>query len=357
MPVYREGNAHIQKQVAGTPVDIIQQALVILDQDPRYKVKEKSYSKLVKIINERHKADQQAMTQALQRQIESLQTSTGTQSKALQTALKAELKNLKKSNVNPLVVADRVFNLLNDPVSTIAEKVPLIPGRVKDVAIAGYGVTTGVINTVGLFSSTAIPLSGTAGAVLAPSTTLMTAAGVGSLSPLTMVLAPLCGITSVALMAGQNMALKELLQKPEFAKAGHYFCSCGTCKDALEFIIDRSDGFASRIAITATVVGALPVALYTAGRKIKNKLKGTASEKHQKAKNLWDHARTEGTFTLSLTKEGFVPNIRITKTGCPLATVIIAVLFGEFATGSSFTKTMATIAAIDGIDKIKDEIK
>lgn len=348
MPVYR--NHQGSMNIADTPIDAIQQALVVLQDSPQYRGK-KSYKDIVKAVSERAKNERKEMASALREKIKT------TSDERLKGKLQEELKKLDQGTVSPLEVANTLVGLLNDPISTIAEKVPLVPSKAKEIAITGYQLTANTLVTVQLFAPT-VQVSSSATAILTPSSAAMSAAGLGSLCPLTMVLAPLSGITGVALMAGKNMSLKDVKEKAERGQGGQYQCICTgrACLKGLDFIIDRSDGLAARIAIASTVVGAVPVALYTIGRKTINKFKGTESEKHQTATHLWTAAQTQGKFSLIITPKGLEPKIEINKAGCPLATVIIATLFGEFAVGTSFPKTIATVAAMDGINNIKREI-
>lgn len=185
--------------------------------------------------------------------------------------------------------------------------------------------------------------------VVAPNM-LMTTVGVSaSLSPLTLALTPIISAGQVFLMAERNFALKDCRPVYQGGKNLNE-CSCGTCAKGLDFIIERDDGKVARIGLASTVVLAVPVLLYTMGRKMYHKTQGKESEKHKVAQNLWTYACSEG--VVSTTEDG-TPEILLTRAGCPMAISIINALFEEYERKTNYIQTIAAIAAINGIDKIK----
>lgn len=272
----------------------------------------------------------------------------------------AQPKNIPNAGMQLVKISQMVCGIVANPISGVSNiATGYLKGsasKVSKTLLTLYGLTTGFLGFINLIGRAANAGKGviliqntTAKIILSPTSYSIGALGgaqAAAYTPLTMVLSPLIGVTSIYMMAGKNMALKDLRQNVESLK---YRCTCGLCEKGLEFIIDRSDGLACRIALTATVVGAFPVAAYTAIRKIKHKLQGEDSKKHQVAKALWVNAKPEGV----MDEDG---NIIIEREGCPRAILIIGTLYGEFKKGTTFTRTIATILAQDGINKIKGMI-
>ncbi len=216
-----------------------------------------------------------------------------------------------------------------------------------------YSTATGTITVINLFHPAAISLTEGAQLVLSPTSALMGALHLSALNPLTLVLFPWINALKVYSMAGKNMGLKDIAQTT--SNYGTNRCSCGHCQNNLAFIIDRSDWFAFQLGVSATVVGA-PFAMgYRGLRKLKNKFKGTNSEKHQVATSLWEAAQIQGDMAINLHKEE--QSIVVKKMGCPRAISIIATLFGGLE-GGGVVPAIATICAnsTSGIRAIKGAI-
>lgn len=169
-------------------------------------------------------------------------------------------------------------------------------------------------------------------------------------NPLLVALTPMISAAQVFSMASRNMALKDLSDLA-------HVCECGTCRKGLEFIVDRDDGKAARIALSSTVVGLPFVALYTVGRKTYHKFQGDQSEKHQVAQNLLIHgqkitaAKDPKTGQVDVDSNG---KLQVVTKGCPIAIATIATLFEDSITkGSCFIQTISALAAQDSIKEIK----
>ena len=261
--------------------------------------------------------------------------------------------NLESSGSQPLGYVKSglsvVKNVNQAALSQLAEHTGA-PGKVVSQT---YNTTTGSITVINLFHPAAITLTGGAQLLLSPTSALMAALHLSALNPLTLVLFPWINALKVYSMSGKNMGLKDIAQAA--SNYGTNRCSCGHCQNNLTFIIDRSDWFAFQLGVSATVVGA-PFAMgYRGLRKMKNKFKGTNSEKHQVAKSLWEAAQIQGNMTVHLDKDE--QSIHVKKMGCPRAIKIIAMLFGGLD-GGGVAPAIAAICAnsTSGIRAIKGAI-
>ena len=217
-----------------------------------------------------------------------------------------------------------------------------------------YTIGTHTITVINLVHPATLSVTGGAQWLVSPTAAALGAAHLSALNPLTLALSPWIGALSVYLMAGKNMDLKDIQQRSSL-NYGMYYCSCRNCDDSLTFIVDRSDWKAFRIGISATVVGA-PFALgYLGLRKLKHKLQGVNSKKHQVATALWNAAQCQGNMVIDLHKDELI--IKVTQLGCPRALAIIATLFGGIE-GGGMIPAIATICAdsASGIKAIKKEI-
>lgn len=364
-----------RKQREAMPSYIIQRGVIAtkysLKIDKKYEYCISSSNKIADYMIKRIKQERKDnLAFALKTQEALIATIEETKDEKTKLELKKALEELKlvtmhlkkggSAGLRLVKISQMICGIIANPINaglTIAgNALPGTAGKLTKAAGTLYGLTTGFLGFINLVGKAAhsgagvIVLNSTAAKViLSPTATALVALGgsqVVAYIPLTMVLSPVIGVGSLYMMAGKNMALKDIVDGPDSKK---YRCTCGNCAKGLDFIIDRSDGLAFRIGVTATVVGAFPVALYTVGRKFVHKLQGENSEKHVVAQRLWTAAQPEG----EITEDG---NITIKKEGCPRAIFIIGTLMGEFTKGSAFTSTIATILGQDGINKIKGMI-
>lgn len=312
-------------------VDVIQRAVVLIKNTEEYKLA--TFNTIRKAIIERDKSERGNLIQFI--------NDLKQPDKELEE-LRDDLKKKKISTHKAaLKLSAWLANTLRNPLSgpyLLKDKYT----KPREIIGTSTDLVTGVLTTTHLVAHQ-VPTVASA---------LVGLSHVGvltSLCPLTMVLSPLCSLTAISLMASRNYALKDVKEESDKGRIPVYQCTKKwECKKALDFIIDRDDGKIGRIGIAATVVGAVPVLLYTLGRKTVHKFQGENSEKHKFAKCLWDAAQVTGKF-----EDG---NIEIETAGCPLATTIIATLFEEFAKGTCFINTIAAIAGQDGIERIKRTI-
>jgi hypothetical protein len=195
---------------------------------------------------------------------------------------------------------------------------------------------------------TALQMAGEKGASSAAKLVL------GTLGPLTMAVEAWIGAARVASRMSSNMTFWDMMPRDKLGNA-LYQCTCQKCDTTLEFIIGRQEGKVSRIAISITVVGAIPVAVYALQQALKGEVTAArrrAAQELQQAALPFGRKRKVKTSTGALVDE-----IQVLKKGCRKAQAIIATLMGEHSNDpKEYKKTPAAIVAIDGWVAIKQKI-
>lgn len=178
-----------------------------------------------------------------------------------------------------------------------------------------------------------------------------------SLSPLAMALSPWVAGARVAMSVGKTMQLHDLMSTTLGNKTADYRCTCGRCEDAIKFVIDKREASAIKLGLSAGVLPAPFVGLYTAGRnafKIVTGTKGQVREAH--AKQLIQSALPTSNFA-GVGRDGGIFEVK--EPGCPRAQAAIAALYEELAPErepGGYTKTLAAIVAVNGYLDLKKQM-
>ena len=180
------------------------------------------------------------------------------------------------------------------------------------------------------------------------------------LGPVGMAMAPALSAAKLASSAQSTMNLHDLLPDSRPSRDLEYPCTCpgDKCVKAVTFSIYRREKSAIKTGISASVVGAPFVALYSLGRNIyKWSKKKKGKERMEYAMGLIDSAkpryiRPEGPEIVTDFPELIAP-------GCPKAQAAIAILFRELDTRKpaqnslAYPRTTAAILSINGWIKVK----
>lgn len=176
----------------------------------------------------------------------------------------------------------------------------------------------------------------------------------GSLGPITMAVGAWIGAAQVASRISSNGDFWDMMPVAKRG-SGLYNCSCATCVPHLEFIISQQETKVMKIALTASVVGAIPAGIHSGYTKYKGKV---AADKLQAAQAIRRSALPIGRKRKYKTPDGKIAEkYEVLKPGCRKAQAIIATLLGEHTSSpADYKKTLAAIVASDGWIPIKNEI-
>lgn len=267
------------------------------------------------------------------------------QQQAEMRRIERELKRLARQGGSSTTskVGKGVLNTGKMVANPVTGGMSLIPSDKVAKATEVVSLASDSVKVAGMVHPIAMPLG--AKLVLSPTPALMGLAGASAYTPLTYALAPWLSALTVSLMAGKNMSLKDIRERPT-GSWNRWYCKCGRCNEGLDFIIDRSDWKVASVGLCAGIIPAPFVGGGYLVRKLYHKAQGSQSKKHRVAQQLYDSASGRLQWRVrqiptSLPDSRPYRVLSFIDAGCPRAISILCALMNPLKTAAVMTADAA----------------